>query len=108
MAKRAKLALKLIRVTGETWGGSGKPMYKLEEKKGSRLIRRFTGTHEEMADLKRRMAADLRERARITAMLERGRRNPGLIIKPGKWIKASAVRVRKVAGRVVMDIKKAI
>lgn len=28
--------------------------------------------------------------------------------KAGKWIKASAVRVRKVAGRVVMDIKKAI
>lgn len=28
--------------------------------------------------------------------------------KAGKWIKASAVRVRKVAGRVVMDIKKAL
>lgn len=28
--------------------------------------------------------------------------------KAGKWIKASAVRVRRVAGRVVMDIKKSI
>lgn len=32
------------------------------------------------------------------------RKNPAW--KPGKWIKATAVRIRKEAGRFVMDVKR--
>jgi hypothetical protein len=36
----------------------------------------------------------------------RGLANPELEVKLGKWVHARAVRFRKQAGRIVMDIKK--
>lgn len=90
MAKPAKLTYKVKRVRGESFAGI--PLWSLEERRGSRVTRRWHGTKAEMSDLAKRARAASR------------RQNPA--IKPGKWIKAQAVRIRREAGRLVMDIKK--